>query len=106
MNKYNFVKAHVLSDSDIAVIKDEDNFTLEDLRQQVNSYDFTWDYAETALIDLDRGHVIIWDDNIHGNPDGDIAMFLYALGYAGVDYEVSEDVILKQDMKIYTGGRG
>lgn len=100
----NFLKVHVITEDDVNFMKEEGYEKAEDIN--VKEFDFCWDYAQTALVDLDENEVLIWDDNIHTNVDDNIKYFLRGFSYAEVNYELSEVAMMDEDIKAkYSGKR-
>lgn len=89
----------------IAIVPEENLITLidEEICTSIKDCPFDeiqeFDYAQTALLDVDRGYIIYWNDNIHCNPNLYIDAFTEALSYSGVDYKIKQVVELEDDFK-------
>lgn len=66
-----------------------------------------YDYAQTALVDVDKRHIIYWNDNIHSNPDAFIEAFTSALTHTGQEYNIDKYCMLDKDLlaKNYSGDK-
>lgn len=93
----NFVKVHVITDDDISFIKDDGYENPEDI--DCKEYDFDWDYAQMALIDVDEQYVIMWNDNIHSNIENEIDNFLKGFSYANEEYILTEVAMMDEKIK-------
>lgn len=58
-----------------------------------------FDYAQTALIDEGKNHIIYWNDNIHSDPDLYIKAFIQALKYTNINYKIIEVVMKEEDVR-------
>lgn len=95
------IKASVISQEELyKYIKDGYCESIDDL-----DYDLTqeFDYAQTALIDMDNNHIIYWSDNIHSDPDLFIKAFESGLKYSNVEYIIIDSVVLNKDLESMTG---
>lgn len=62
-----------------------------------------YDYAETALIDSDKNHIIYWNDNIHEHPSDFINAFTTALKYTNIKYLTKKLCMLNNTLKKFSG---
>lgn len=98
------LKVHIFEEADLRYLEEEGYTDISEI--DVNTYDFNWDYAQTALVDEEKSEVLIWNDNMHTYIDKDIENFINGLKYAGVDVEIKECVMMYDDLlKKYSGVR-
>lgn len=98
------LKAHVFTKDDLEFLDKRGYNNISEI--DINIFDFNWDYAQTALVDVEKSEIIMWNDNIHTHIEKDIENFINGLKYMGVDVKVDECVIMNYDLeKNYSGAR-
>ena len=104
----NLLKVNVFTDYDIEnVVNNGEIESLEkpeDIKYIKDEVDCDWDYAQTALIDIDKNEILYWNDNIHDDPDKTISDFTDGLKYAKVEFSLITGYIYDKDLREnYTG---
>lgn len=96
--EFNFLRVSVANEDTLKIL------IKEGICNSIKDCDFhvlqEFDYAEMALLDIDKKHIIYWDDNIHSNPKEYISAFIDGLKYGNVNYNL-EDVVM-MDSELYS----
>lgn len=64
-----------------------------------------FDYAQQAIIDIEKKDILYWNDNIHSNPQEFMDGFKLGLDHSGVKYEIKKAIMTSEELhnSEYTG---
>lgn len=104
MEMLNLLKVHVITDEDLEeFLREGSCSSIQELNNNIDNFDFYYDYAQTALVDANENKVIMWNDNMHSHIDDDIDSFLGGIIYSKNNYTLKEVCMLEKDMEQFSG---